>query len=231
MLLVWENGSPADLPEPDLQRPAADVPGRARSRRRMADAIVAGARPGCSSTASSSTPPTARRIPVTQPARRQPSADVAEAGRPTSTGRWTRPRAAFPAWSADAGRRARAAAAQAGRPDRGERPKSWPGSSRSTPATRCATRAASTCPRTAAMLPLFRRHGRQVRGRRRPGRARASSTTCCASRVGVVGQIVPWNFPLMFTQLEDGAGAGRRQHGRAEAGRADAADARCGSPS
>ena len=30
--------------------------------------------------------------------------------------------------------------------------------------------------------------------------------------LGVVGQIVPWNFPLMFMQLEDGAGAGRREY-------------------
>ena len=41
--------------------------------------------------------------------------------------------------------------------------------------------------------------------------------------VGVVGQIVPWNFPLMFTSWKMAPGAGRRQHGRDEAGRADAA--------
>ena len=48
--------------------------------------------------------------------------------------------------------------------------------------------------------------------------------------LGVVGQIVPWNFPLMFCSLEDGARAGGRQHSGAEAERADAADhaAACG---
>ena len=42
--------------------------------------------------------------------------------------------------------------------------------------------------------------------------------------VGVVGQIIPWNFPMLMVGLEVGPGAGRRLHGRDEAGRADAAD-------
>ncbi len=41
--------------------------------------------------------------------------------------------------------------------------------------------------------------------------------------MGVVGLIVPWNFPLVITLVEDGSGAGRGQHGRPEARRADAA--------
>ena len=39
--------------------------------------------------------------------------------------------------------------------------------------------------------------------------------------LGVVGQIIPWNFPLLMAVLEARAGARRRQLRRAEAGRAD----------
>ena len=42
--------------------------------------------------------------------------------------------------------------------------------------------------------------------------------------LGVVGLITPWNFPLTIASWKLGAGAGRRQHGRAQAGRADPAD-------
>ena len=41
--------------------------------------------------------------------------------------------------------------------------------------------------------------------------------------VGVVGQIIPWNFPLLMAAWKLGAGAGGRLHDRAQAGRADAA--------
>ena len=41
--------------------------------------------------------------------------------------------------------------------------------------------------------------------------------------LGVVGLIVPWNFPLAISCLEAGSGPRGRQHGRAEAGRGDAA--------
>ena len=40
--------------------------------------------------------------------------------------------------------------------------------------------------------------------------------------LGVVGQIIPWNFPLLMATLEARAGAGRGQRRRAQAGRADA---------
>ena len=40
--------------------------------------------------------------------------------------------------------------------------------------------------------------------------------------LGVVGQIIPWNFPHPDGGVEAGAGAGRRQLRRAQAGRADA---------
>ena len=42
--------------------------------------------------------------------------------------------------------------------------------------------------------------------------------------LGVVGLIVPWNFPLDDRLVEGRAGARGRQHDRAQAGRADAAD-------
>ncbi len=41
--------------------------------------------------------------------------------------------------------------------------------------------------------------------------------------VGVCGQIIPWNFPLLMAAWKLGAGARGRLHGRAQAGRADAA--------
>ena len=49
--------------------------------------------------------------------------------------------------------------------------------------------------------------------------------------LGVVGLIVPWNFPLNISSLEARPRARLRQHRRAEARRADAALARSGSPS
>jgi aldehyde dehydrogenase (NAD+) len=36
--------------------------------------------------------------------------------------------------------------------------------------------------------------------------------------LGVVGQIIPWNFPAAHAGLEDRAGAGHGQHRRAQAG-------------
>ena len=42
--------------------------------------------------------------------------------------------------------------------------------------------------------------------------------------LGVVGVIVPWNFPMPIAGWGFAPGAGRRQHGRAQAGRADPAD-------
>ena len=41
--------------------------------------------------------------------------------------------------------------------------------------------------------------------------------------VGVVGQIIPWNFPLLMAAWKLGPGAGHRQLRGAQAGRADAA--------
>ena len=49
--------------------------------------------------------------------------------------------------------------------------------------------------------------------------------------LGVTAHIVPWNYPLSMAARSLGAGAGRRLHGRAQAGRADRRSPRCGSPS
>ena len=46
--------------------------------------------------------------------------------------------------------------------------------------------------------------------------------------IGVVGQIIPWNFPLADGGLETGAGAGDRLHRGAESGGGNAAVRRCG---
>jgi betaine-aldehyde dehydrogenase len=40
--------------------------------------------------------------------------------------------------------------------------------------------------------------------------------------IGVIGQIAPWNYPMMMAVWK--VGTGGRQHGRAQAGRDDAAD-------
>ena len=44
------------------------------------------------------------------------------------------------------------------------------------------------------------------------------------SRVGVAGQIIPWNFPLLMLAWKIAPALADREHGRAEAGRDDAAD-------
>ena len=49
--------------------------------------------------------------------------------------------------------------------------------------------------------------------------------------VGVCGQIIPWNFPLMMASWKVAPALAAGLHHGPEAGRADAADARCGSAS
>ena len=97
----------------------------------------------------------------------------------------------------------------------------------------------------------LRAHDRQrpLGGRQRPRRARtttrprrsacsagrsrcpAASTSRSAEPIGVVGVIVPWNFPMPIAGVGVRAGPGRRQHGRAQARRADAADRAAPRPS
>ena len=54
-------------------------------------------------------------------------------------------------------------------------------------------------------------------------RAPSSTPTRCASRSASSGQIIPWNFPLLMAAWKLGPALASRLHGRAEAGRADAA--------
>ena len=73
------------------------------------------------------------------------------------------------------------------------------------------------------MLPLLRRRApERLLGQTIPVAGGVDMTF--REPLGVVGLIVPWNFPLVDRLLEDRAGARRRQHGRPQAGRADAAD-------
>ena len=74
------------------------------------------------------------------------------------------------------------------------------------------------------MLPLLRRMG----GQDSPARPSPSTGNYFSytrhEPVGVVGQIIPWNFPLLMQAWKLGAGTGCGKHGGAETGRADAAD-------
>ena len=78
--------------------------------------------------------------------------------------------------------------------------------------------AASSC----ATMPAGRPSSPARRSDSGPGEWHATSLR---EPVGVVGAIVPWNFPLVMAVGEDRAGAGGGLHGGAQAGRADAADA------
>ena len=55
-------------------------------------------------------------------------------------------------------------------------------------------------------------------------RRRDARATRARSRSASAGQIIPWNFPLLMASWKVAPGARGRLHGRAEAGRADAAD-------
>ena len=81
-------------------------------------------------------------------------------------------------------------------------------------------------------LPLLRGLADEDRGRGR-SRSRRRTMLCYTRKepVGVCGQIIPWNFPLLMAAVEVAPGARGGLHDRAEARRADAADARCGSAS
>ena len=124
------------------------------------------------------------------------------------------------------GRAARPSAAA--EPARGARsratPTSSPSSSRSTTASRSSSPSSSTStPRSpiSATSPA--------------GRSASSARSCrsqqpdmlCYTRkepVGVCGQIIPWNFPMLMAAWKLAPALAAGLHGRAQAGRADAAD-------
>ena len=117
------------------------------------------------------------------------------------------------------------AAAQARRRDRGERRRSCaPRVPRHRPSAAGHARARRASHRR--HLPLFRRHGRQVRGNRRSGRSRLPELRLArAGRRRRPDRAL--ELPADVHELEDGAGACRRLHGRAEARGADAAVDAC----
>ena len=112
-------------------------------------------------------------------------------------------------------------AARARRRARATRARSWRRSRPATPASRSPTPAARS-EMVVDMLPLLRGRAQRLLGDTIPVAGGVDMTF--REPLGVVGLIVPWNFPLDDRLLEAGAGAGGREHGRAEAGRADAAD-------
>ena len=96
----------------------------------------------------------------------------------------------------DGRRRSRQAALQAGRPGRCRRPTSWRRSSRSTAARRSPTRRA-TWPASPTPCATTAGWADKVEGRTVPVRGNFLSYTL-RQPVGVVGQIIPWNFPLLM---------------------------------
>ena len=75
--------------------------------------------------------------------------------------------------------------------------------------------------RSSATTPAGRRRSRARRSR--PPAGSPSTSTRAREPVGVVGAIVPWNFPLLMCAYKARPGARRRQHDRPQARRADAA--------
>ena len=75
----------------------------------------------------------------------------------------------------------------------------------------------------ANMLRYYAGWADKIEGRTVPVRGNFLSYTL-RQPVGVVGQIIPWNFPLLMLAWKIGPGAGLRQHDRAQAGGTNAAD-------
>ena len=130
-------------------------------------------------------------------------ADVAEAKAADVDRAVDAAREAFPAWSATACRRSRPAAAEAGRRDRGERRRARDARD---------PRHRPPDPRHVAIWTCRARRRRSATSAAWRTRSRAASSRSSAGflnyvlrePVGVVGQIVPWNFPLMFTSWKMG---------------------------
>ena len=97
----------------------------------------------------------------------------------------------------DERRRARPAAEQARRPDREEPATNWPRSNRSTTASRIATPSPPTCRSPIKCYRYYAGWADKIHGKTIP----IEGTYFCYTRhepVGVVGQIIPWNFPLLM---------------------------------
>ncbi len=92
---------------------------------------------------------------------------------------------------------------EAGRRDRSRTPRNWRSWNRSTPAIRSATPATLDVPRTAATFRYFGGMADKLQGRLIPVEP-GFLNYVTREPLGVVGQIVPWNFPLMFTSWKMG---------------------------
>ena len=162
--------------------------------------VCGGPAPALDRRRAASTPPTARTFETVDPATGEPIGEVAQAGaEDVDRAVARRPRGARGA----AGARSPAASAprlinRARRPDRGARATSSPSSSRSTTASR------SSCAKLVDVRRRSRTCATSPAGRRRSRarRSRSPSRTCSSTRasepVGVCGQIIPWNFPLLM---------------------------------
>ena len=122
----------------------------------------------------------------------------------------------------DAGR-ARRGAAQARRRDRGERRRARRSSSRRTSASRSPA-ARDEMPVSSDNLRFFAGAARLLEGKAAGEYMRGYTSMIRREPVGIVGQIAPWNYPLMMAVWKIAPGARGRQRRRAQAVRADAAD-------
>ena len=119
--------------------------------------------------------------------------------------------------------RALARAAQARRRDRGARRRARRARGAPTPASRSQAVKDDEIPRDGRQPALLRGRRAQPGGQgRRASTSRATRRSIRREPVGVVGQIAPWNYPLMMADLEDRPGARDRQHDRPQAGADDA---------
>ena len=124
-------------------------------------------------------------------------ADVARRARRTSTRRW--PLRVLHSRRGARWRRWIAAVCCSSSPMRSSSmPMSWRSSSRSTPVIRCAIRRASMCRAPRSRSAISAAWPTRSKARVVPVEQGFLNYTL-RQPVGVVGQIVPWNFPLMFT--------------------------------
>ena len=132
-----------------------------------------------------------------------------------------RAREAFPGWRAMAPARPGVAAVRAGRRAGRPRARSWPCSRPATPASRSPT-PAGEMDMVAATFRYYAGAPERLLGDTIPVAGGQAFTV--REPLGVVGLIVPWNFPLTIASWKLAPGARGREHRRAQAGGAHPAD-------
>ncbi len=185
-------------------RHAAGATRRRRRRRitsrsievRASSSAVAGSSPRSRSTSRRSARAPSRSSPRSPRPTPQDVDDAVKAAREAYDKYWSKMRAAG-AREVPLPHRAR---------DPGERRASSRSSSRWTAASRSRSRATSTCPLAAAHF-FYHAGWADKLDYAFPGPA--------SRPLGVAGQIIPWNFPLLMLGVEDRAGARVRKHRRA----------------